>query len=98
MGAGGAHQGVEAWNPGISVIFGEELPVYEHLQVCIILFKTNLNVGGNRSSREQCEGESKVESAHVVRAEVKQGDLPGGRRNADCFAARSGPTCSPKER
>jgi hypothetical protein len=29
---------------------------------------------------------------------VKQGDLPGGRRNADCFAARSGPTCSPKER
>jgi len=98
MGSGGAHQGVEAWNAGISVIFGEEFPVDEHLQVCVLLFKINLNVGRNRSSREQCEGESKIENTHVVRAEVKQGDLPGGRRNADCFAPLSGPTYPPKGR
>ena len=98
MGSGVAHQGVEAWNAGIPVIFGEELPIDEDLQIFVLLFEIDGDVGGKGNSREQGEGESKVERAHGVREEVKQGDPSEGRRNADCFPARFGPTCPPEER
>ena len=53
VGAGVAHQGIEAWNAGISVILGEELPVDEHLQVFVLLFEIDGDTGGKGNSREQ---------------------------------------------
>lgn len=53
MGSGVAHQGVEAWNAGIPVIFGEELPIDEDLQIFVLLFEIDGDVGGKGNSREQ---------------------------------------------
>ena len=93
--AGGAHQGIEAGNPGVAMILGEEFSIDNDLQVPVLLLQVDLDVGGKRDRREEREGESEVESAHDVGQIVKQGGMPGGRRNADCFPLQSGSDCFP---
>ena len=88
-----AHQGIKTRNACISVIFREKLAIDEHLKVLVLLFEIDGDPGRQGNCREQYEGKSKVVRAHgVIRGEVKQGDLPGGSRNPDCFADRFGPT------
>lgn len=75
-----AHQGIETWNAGISVIFSEELAIDEHFQVFVFLFEIDGDPGRKGNSKEQDEGESKVERAHGVRDRSEAGRSVGGKK------------------
>jgi len=44
--AGGAHQGIEAGDPGVSMVFGEEVSIDDDLEVLVLLLQVDLDVGG----------------------------------------------------
>ena len=93
-----AHQGIETWNAGISVIFSEELAIDEHFQVFVFRLRLMVTPAKRETVKSRMRAKVRLSVRMALGTEVKQGDLSGGRRNADCFGARFGPRWVREER